>query len=117
MWLDQRDIALEEIEQPAQLALNISVETVAPLQTLRSLLNMAELRLLQGDRALALAFWRECVDACVFRSLSLPLSHLRSHLRYLVWREQAADAVPDGRRHADWAGGTGGLLAAAGGAV
>ena len=71
MWLDQRDIALEEIEQPAQLALNISVETVAPLQTLRSLLNMAELRLLQGDRSLALAFWRECVDACVFRSLSL----------------------------------------------
>ncbi|EGG24087.1 hypothetical protein DFA_06226 [Cavenderia fasciculata] len=52
-------ITFEMIENPATLAMDVNIDTCNIVQLLKSYLNMAELKLLQGDRDLAISYWTE----------------------------------------------------------
>eukprot|EP01094_Clydonella_sp_ATCC50884_P029158 TRINITY_DN9038_c0_g1_i1.p1 TRINITY_DN9038_c0_g1~~TRINITY_DN9038_c0_g1_i1.p1 ORF type:complete len:1772 (-),score=512.93 TRINITY_DN9038_c0_g1_i1:20-5335(-) len=58
-------ITCAHISGPATLALNIATELSDPLTTLKSYLNIAELRFLEEDTAGAFRYWSECRDALV----------------------------------------------------
>ena len=55
-------ITLEEIEHITAKALNVSFDTMNLIEYPVRMLNAAELKLLQGDSAGAVAFWKECKD-------------------------------------------------------
>ncbi|GAM25504.1 hypothetical protein SAMD00019534_086790 [Acytostelium subglobosum LB1] len=52
-------ITLDMIENPSTVAMDVNINTCNILQLLRTYMNMAELRFLQGDRDLAISYWTE----------------------------------------------------------
>jgi hypothetical protein len=77
-------IALESIDNPATVALDIAADTLDFKLLPHSLLNVAELRLLQGDRESAVAYWKECRDLMWAMYMDGPLLILRTCPAYFL---------------------------------